>query len=48
VFSLAFTRQVLDGKKLVDPPQVQVSDADGLTITGVLTADEAQQVKDGT
>ena len=37
-----------DGKKLVDPLQVQVSDADGLTITGVLTADEAQQVKDGT
>ena len=35
-----------DGKKLVDPPQVQVSDADGLTITGVLAADEAQQVKD--
>jgi HD-GYP domain-containing protein (c-di-GMP phosphodiesterase class II) len=34
------------GKKLVDPPQVQVSDTDGLTITGVLTADEAQQVKD--
>lgn len=35
-----------DGKKLVDPPNVQVSDAEGLTITGVLTADEAQQVKD--
>ncbi|MGA2640025.1 MAG: HD-GYP domain-containing protein [Spirochaetia bacterium] len=35
-----------DGKKLVDPPQVQVSDTEGLTIAGVLTADEAQQVKD--
>jgi HD-GYP domain-containing protein (c-di-GMP phosphodiesterase class II) len=35
-----------DGKKLVDPPLVQVSDAEGLTITGVLTADEAQQVKE--
>jgi HD-GYP domain-containing protein (c-di-GMP phosphodiesterase class II) len=35
-----------DGKKLVDPPQVQVSDTDGLTITSVLTAEDAQQVKD--
>jgi HD-GYP domain-containing protein (c-di-GMP phosphodiesterase class II) len=34
-----------DGKKLVDPPQVQVSDTEGLTITGVLTTEEAQQVK---
>jgi HD-GYP domain-containing protein (c-di-GMP phosphodiesterase class II) len=35
-----------DGKKLVDPPQVQVSDTDGLTITGVLAAEEAQKVRD--
>jgi hypothetical protein len=41
-------RVVLDpnGKGLVDPPLVQVSDTEGLTITGVLVADEAQQVKD--
>jgi HD-GYP domain-containing protein (c-di-GMP phosphodiesterase class II) len=37
-----------DGKKLVDPPRVQVSDSEGLTITGVLAAEEAQQVKDST
>ena len=35
-----------DGKRLVEPPLVQVSDTEGLTITGVLAADEAQQVKD--
>jgi HD-GYP domain-containing protein (c-di-GMP phosphodiesterase class II) len=35
-----------EGKKLIDPPMVQVSDTEGLTITGVLTADEAQQVKE--
>ncbi len=35
-----------DGNKLVDSPQIQVSDTEGLTITGVLSADEAQQVKE--
>jgi hypothetical protein len=35
-----------DGKKLVDPPLIQVSDSEGLTITGVLVADDAQQVKE--
>lgn len=43
------TVQVLldpDGKRIEDPPFVQVSETDGLTITGVLTEEEAQQVKD--
>ncbi len=31
-----------DGKKLVDPPQIQVSDTDGLTITGVLSAGRSE------
>jgi HD-GYP domain-containing protein (c-di-GMP phosphodiesterase class II) len=31
-----------EGKKLIDPPLIQVSDTDGLTITGVLTPDEAK------
>jgi HD-GYP domain-containing protein (c-di-GMP phosphodiesterase class II) len=35
-----------DGKKIADPPLVQVSDTEGLTISGVLPAAEAQQVKD--
>jgi len=35
-----------DGNKLADPPLVQVSDTEGLTISGVLTAEEAQQVKE--
>ncbi len=35
-----------DGKRLADPALVQVSETDGLTITGVLSAEEAQQVKD--
>ena len=35
-----------DGKQLPEPALVQVSETDGLTITGVLTAEEAQQVKD--
>jgi HD-GYP domain-containing protein (c-di-GMP phosphodiesterase class II) len=41
-------RVVLDpaGKRLVDPPMVQVSDTDGLTISGVLSAEDALQVKD--
>jgi HD-GYP domain-containing protein (c-di-GMP phosphodiesterase class II) len=34
-----------DGKQLAEPPLVQVSETDGLTITGVLTAEEAQQLK---
>ncbi len=34
-----------DGKRLVDPPQIQVSDTEGLTITGVLTPEEAKEVK---
>jgi HD-GYP domain-containing protein (c-di-GMP phosphodiesterase class II) len=33
------------GKKLAEPPLVQVSETGGLTITGVLTAEEAQLVK---
>ncbi len=35
-----------DGKKIAEPTLVQVSETDGLTITGVLAAEEAQQVKD--
>jgi HD-GYP domain-containing protein (c-di-GMP phosphodiesterase class II) len=37
-------RVVLDpeGKKLIDPPLIQVSDTEGLTITGVLTPEEAR------
>jgi HD-GYP domain-containing protein (c-di-GMP phosphodiesterase class II) len=36
-----------DGKKVAEPTLVQVSETDaGITITGVLTAEEAQQVKD--
>jgi HD-GYP domain-containing protein (c-di-GMP phosphodiesterase class II) len=35
-----------DGKKLADPPLVQVSDTEGLTISGVLAPEEAQQVKE--
>lgn len=34
-----------DGKKLIDPPLIQVSDTDGLTITGVLTPEEAKEAK---
>lgn len=35
-----------NGKPLADPPLVQVSDGDGVTISGVLAPEEAQQVKD--
>ena len=35
-----------DGKKLSDPPMVQMSDGDGVTISGVLAPEEAQQVKE--
>jgi HD-GYP domain-containing protein (c-di-GMP phosphodiesterase class II) len=34
-----------EGKKLIDPPLVQVSDGEGLTIVGVLTPAEAQDLK---
>ncbi|HEY9595074.1 MAG TPA: HD domain-containing phosphohydrolase [Spirochaetia bacterium] len=33
------------GAKLAEPPLVQVSDGEGLTITGVLTPDEAKEIK---
>lgn len=41
-------RVVLDagGKRVPEPPLVQVSDGDGVTISGVLSAEEAQAVKD--
>jgi len=35
-----------DGKRVAEQPSVQVSDGDGLTISGVLSQEEAQQVKD--
>jgi HD-GYP domain-containing protein (c-di-GMP phosphodiesterase class II) len=35
-----------DGKRLAEAPLVRVSDTEGLTISGVLTPEEAQQVKE--
>jgi HD-GYP domain-containing protein (c-di-GMP phosphodiesterase class II) len=35
-----------EGKKLGDPPLVQVSESQGLTIAGVLGAEEAKDIKD--
>ena len=35
-----------DGKKLAEPPLIQVSESQGLTIIGVLSADEAKLVKE--
>jgi hypothetical protein len=35
-----------DGKKLAEPPLIQVSESQGLTISGVLGADEAKQIKE--
>jgi HD-GYP domain-containing protein (c-di-GMP phosphodiesterase class II) len=35
-----------EGKKLVAPPVIQVSDTDGVTITGVLTPDEARELQE--
>jgi len=37
-----------NGKKIPEPTVVQVAEAGGLTITGVLTAEEAQQVRETT
>jgi HD-GYP domain-containing protein (c-di-GMP phosphodiesterase class II) len=34
-----------DGKRLAEPPLIQVSENQGLTITGVLSADEAKLIK---
>ena len=33
-------------KKLVDPPMIQVAEGQGLSITAVLTGDEAKEVKE--
>jgi HD-GYP domain-containing protein (c-di-GMP phosphodiesterase class II) len=35
-----------EGKRLVSPPIIQVTDADGVTITGVLSAEEARNLKE--
>jgi hypothetical protein len=35
-----------EGNKLVDPQLVQVSDTQGLSVTAVLTADEAKDIRD--
>ncbi len=35
-----------EGKRLVDPPLIQVTDGEGVTITGVLNAEEARSLKE--